>query len=113
MNLVVLRGRLSSAPVRRDLASGSVLVSLEVTTDTVDGAVSAPVTWFDPPAPPQWEAGHEIVVVGVVKRRFFRTSTGTQSRTEVVANEVVDAAKRRQAERAVARAVDRLGRLDG
>lgn len=113
MNLVVLRGRLSSSPVRRDLASGSVLVSLEVTTDTAEGAVSAPVTWFDPPAAPGWEAGHEVVVVGVVKRRFFRTSAGTQSRTEVVAAEVIDASRRRQAERAVARAAEKLGRLDG
>ena len=49
MNVVVLQGTLSSDPVSRVLASGSVLVSLELTT-VVDGcSVSVPVAWFDPP----------------------------------------------------------------
>lgn len=104
MNIVVLRGVLSSDPVSRTLASGSVLVSLELTT-LVDGAgVSVPVAWFDPPAPVSCVAGDSLVVTGTVRRRFFRTGGLTQSRTEVVAAEVLPITRRRQVRTALARA---------
>jgi single-stranded DNA-binding protein len=109
MNVVVLRGHLSSEPQCRPLASGSVLYSLEVTTSTPDGAWSVPVAWFDPPTEPTFAAGTEVVVVGAVRRRFFRGGAGTQSRTEVVAVEVVAASARKRAERAVQRAAASLG----
>jgi hypothetical protein len=99
MNVVVLSGRLSSAPVRRELASGSVLLSLEVTTDTADGVASVPVAWFDPPPSTTLDVGSEVVVRGVVRRRFFRSGAVTQSRTEVVAAEVVEPRRRRGVER--------------
>ncbi len=105
MNVVVLQGSLSSDPVARTLASGSVLVSLELTT-AVDGAsVSVPVAWFDPPIEVAFAAGAALVVVGTVRRRFFRSGGLTQSRTEVVATEVVAAGRRRQVRTALARAV--------
>jgi single-strand DNA-binding protein len=97
LNHVVLAGRLSSAPVERALASGSVLWSLEVTTETESGACSVPVVWFDPSSPPLLDAGSEVLVRGTVRRRFFRSGGGTQSRTEVLAEEVVDLADRRRA----------------
>ncbi len=104
MNVVVLQGSLSSDPVARTLASGSVLVTLELTT-VVDGAgVSVPVAWFDPPIEVVFAAGEALVVVGTVRRRFFRNGGLTQSRTEVVAAEVVPAGRRRQVRTALARA---------
>ena len=109
MNIVYLQGRLSSEPVVRELASGSRLLSLEVTTDTDTGAASVPVAWFDPPAGPDWSAGTEVAVRGVVKRRFFRGAAGTQSRTEVVATDVCATAKRRQAQRLLEQAQSALG----
>ena len=84
MNLVVLRGTLSSEPVDRQLASGSTVWSLEVTSRTADGVCSAPVAWVDPPHPPHVGSGDEVVVIGQVRRRFFRAGGATQSRTEVV-----------------------------
>jgi hypothetical protein len=48
------------------------------------------VVWIQPSA--GWEsiaAGDEVVLTGRVRRRFFRTAGGTQSRTEVVADRVV------------------------
>ncbi len=105
MNIVVLRGHLSSDPVLRTLASGSVLVTLELTT-TVDGAAaSVPVAWIDPLDMGALAAGDELVVTGVVRRRFFRSAGATQSRTEVVATAVVGARKRRQVRAAVAKAL--------
>src|SRR4051812_19078752 len=91
MNIVVLRGTLSSDPVDRQLASGSTIWTLQVTTRTADGAFSAPVAWVDPPLPPRFGAGDEVVVIGQVRRRFFRAGGVTQSRTEVVASAVVPA----------------------
>jgi single-strand DNA-binding protein len=109
MNFVILRGHLSSQPQERVLASGSVLWSLEVTTSTDHGAWSVPVTWFDPPSAVVFGAGDEVVVVGAVRRRFFRGAGGTQSRTEVVATEIVPASARRKAERLLQREIDKLG----
>jgi single-strand DNA-binding protein len=55
-------------------------------------AESVPVAWFDPPAAASGlVAGDEVVVVGRVRRRFFRAGGATASRTEVVAAKVVPA----------------------
>lgn len=104
MNIVVLRGTLSSDPIDRVLASGSTIWTLEVTTRSADGTSTAPVAWIDPPQPPRVAAGDEVVVVGQVRRRFFRSGGVTQSRTEVVATSVIPS--RRTAE--VRKALQRL-----
>ena len=109
MNVVFLQGRLSSDPVLRELSSGSRLLSLEVTTSTDAGTANVPVAWFDPPTIPDWGAGVDVVVRGVVKRRFYRGPSGTQSRTEVVAIEACEVTKRRQAQRMLERTVNALG----
>ena len=109
MNIVFLQGRLSSDPVLRELASGSRLLSMEVTTSSDAGTANVPVAWFDPPALPDWGAGVDVVVRGVVKRRFYRGPSGTQSRTEVVVTEICEVGKRRQAQRLLERTVNALG----
>ena len=99
MNIVVVAGRLSSAPVYRVLPSGDEVANLEVTVPGgEDGpAESVPVAWTGPPA---WvgdlDAGSPVVVLGRVRRRFFRAGGRTQSRTEVVAEHVAPASRRRQ-----------------
>lgn len=108
MNVVYLEGRLSSDPVLRELSSGSRLLSLEVTTASDAGTANVPVAWFDPPTVPDWTAGDEVAVRGLVKRRFYRGAAGTQSRTEVVAVEVCQLSKRRQAQRVLERTVSAL-----
>ena len=112
MNTVVLCGHLSSTPQRRMLASGSELWSLEVTTPTDEGSWSVPVAWFDPPSEPSFSAGDAVLVVGAVKRRFFRGAGGTQSRTEVVAVEVVAASSKR-VRRLLQREAENLGARAG
>jgi single-stranded DNA-binding protein len=109
MNVVFLQGRLSSDPVLRELSSGSRLLSLEVTTDTDAGSANVPVAWFDPATVPDWLAGVDVVVRGIVKRRFYRGPSGTQTRTEVVALEVCEVTTRRQAQRLLEHAVSALG----
>jgi hypothetical protein len=109
VNVVILRGRLSSVSVRRTLSSGSEVLALELTTVTQHGQTSVPVAWFDPPAGADPAIGEELVVRGTVRRRFFRTSGATQSRTEVVADEVVAVARRRQVTKLLATAAAQLG----
>ena len=105
MNLVVLRGTLSRPPVARELRSGDLLVTYEVTVPGRDGepATSVPVVWFAPaPGAADLEEGTAVVVVGIVRRRFFGGAGGaTQSRTEVVADRVLRASRAKAATRAV------------
>jgi single-strand DNA-binding protein len=114
MNVVVVKGRLSRQPEWRELGSGDVVVSYELTVDRPgEKAETVPVSW-----PPQTEraaekaasleAGDELVVVGRVRRRFFRTAAGTQSRTEVVADEVVPARSPKRVAGVLARAAEAL-----
>jgi single-strand DNA-binding protein len=108
VNVVILRGKLSRAPVERVLPSGDILAAYEVTIPHPTGrAESVPVSWPHPGrASLALAAGEAVVVVGRVRRRFYRAGGATQSRTEVVATEVVPARQRRRAGRAVERALD-------
>lgn len=89
LDLAILVGTLSSDPSTLDLSSGSVLHRYEVTVrDRDQPAQTVPVAWFDPPRPPALAAGDAVVVVGAVRRRFFRAGGVTRSTTEVVARHV-------------------------
>lgn len=103
INLVALEGRLARPVEQRLLPSGTRLLSLEVTVTRDAGpAETVPVAWFDAPASASgWDAGHEVVVVGRVRRRFFRAAGSTQSRTEVVAETVLPRSSHRRARRAL------------
>jgi len=89
-NVALLAGDLSGPPRRRELPSGTELVEFDVTTRGDSGTGSVPVAWFDPGAAADGlDAGVPVVVVGHVRRRFFRAGNVTQSRTEVVASRVI------------------------
>ena len=106
-NLAVLRGVVTSEPKVRELPSGSTVTNVEVTTRSEALTASVPVVVHDRPV--QVAAGDEVVVVGSVQRRFFRSGGVTQSRTEVVATHLVPARRARTAARAVAAAAALLG----
>jgi single-strand DNA-binding protein len=110
MNVVVLIGQLPRDPEHRDLPSGDHVMAFDVTTRVGDQrADSVPVAWLDPPAnAPELVAGDAVVVTGRVRRRFFKTAAGTQSRTEVVASSVVPRRQRKRCQGAVDRAVEEL-----
>jgi single-strand DNA-binding protein len=99
INVVVLQGVLARPAQDRVLPSGTRLLSLEVTVPRSDGpADSVPVAWFDAPASAaSLDAGVEVVVVGRVRRRFFRAGGLTQSRTEVLASRVARATESKRA----------------
>ncbi len=99
INVVVLQGLLARPAQDRVLPSGTRLLSLEVTVSRPDGpADPVPVAWFDAPASAAaLDAGVEVVVVGRIRRRFFRAGGLTQSRTEVVASRMVRATELKRA----------------
>jgi len=113
MNVVFLRGRLSSAPRTTELDSGDLLVRYEVTVPREDApADSVPVAWLGPArdAPAAaLGAGDAVVVVGRVRRRWYRPPAGgARSATEVVADAVVAASDRRRLKTAVGRALQQV-----
>lgn len=108
-NLSLLWGELSSVPEVRLLDSGTRLATLQVRVrDASSPATSVPVAMWDPPSLVESLAeGDEVVVLGQVRRRFFRTAGGqTGSRVEVVAEVVAEASDRRRV-RAILRRVHR------
>jgi single-stranded DNA-binding protein len=113
-NLVVLRGSVANSPALRDLPSGSVVAQFDVVTPirVADrGATTAvPVAWTDPSPADLARVGEgiDVVVVGTVRRRFFRVAGATQSRTEVVADAVVPTRRRRQVDRILHTVADRV-----
>ena len=101
-NLVVLRGTIGAEPQQRELPSGTVLCQFDVTTRDGAGTQNVPVAWFDPPASAaDLAAGADVVVVGCVRRRFYRAGGSLQSRTEVVAEKVMPARRRADVRRAL------------
>ncbi|HLY81954.1 MAG TPA: single-stranded DNA-binding protein [Acidimicrobiales bacterium] len=110
MNLVTLLGRLSRPAEQRLLPSGDRLVALDVTVDGPDGrAETVPVVWFDAPASAATLDGdRQIMVIGRVRRRFYRANGATQSRTEVVAETVVTGNQAKRLRAALRAAAARL-----
>jgi single-strand DNA-binding protein len=114
LNLVVVRGSVSSPPDVRVLPSGAVLAQLQISTRLESETLTMPVAVWRPAA---WveslEPGDEVVVIGRVRRRFFRAGGAAASRVEVEAGVVARARDRRRVHAAVQRAIDALDALDG
>jgi single-strand DNA-binding protein len=114
MNIVMIEGRLSSGPRCRELPSGSALHSFEVSTSDGEVTRSVPIVWLDPVRPPKLGEGDRVVVIGAVRRRFFRAGEAVASRTEVEAEVVArlgSARSRRAAAAALASAEAALSDL--
>lgn len=111
LNVVLLRGRLSRPAALRVLPSGDRLVALELSiAGPAAKAEGVPVVWHDAPAAAETlDVDQAVVVLGRVRRRFFRAGGATQSRTEVVAEAVVPAHQAKRTRSLVTRAALRLG----
>jgi hypothetical protein len=106
INIVILMGEVTSPPVSRELPSGSVVSTFDIATVTDSGRVSVPVSL-------EGETdiavvGAEVCIVGLVRRRFFRSGSSVTSRTEVVADAVIPMRRRAQVRKAVGKATSNL-----
>jgi single-strand DNA-binding protein len=111
VNVCIIQGRLTRPPDQRVVGSGRSLVTYEVSVECPEGgAETVPVVWEAAPAVAiDLDVDTEVVVVGRVRRRWFRSGGATQSRTEVVAEGVVP----RRATKRVAKLVgDAVGAAD-
>jgi hypothetical protein len=74
--------------------------------------MSVPVSVLDPPA---WveglDAGDDVVILGSVRRRFFRSAGATASRVEIEAEVVCRARDRRRSKGLQRRVEELLGDL--
>jgi single-strand DNA-binding protein len=106
-NTVVLRGRVSSAPVERRLPSGAVITTLRVSVARARTAMTSGsnqrVDWVDCAAwsararrsVDRWQVGDVVEVTGALRRRFFRRGGDSSTRLEV---EVISAQRVRPGE---------------
>jgi single-strand DNA-binding protein len=110
-NLANVVGTLTRPPEARPLPSGDTVVALELSVRPDDRpAESVPVAWFEPPAAvADWAPGEEVLVVGRVRRRFFRAGGVTQSRTVIVAGTAVPTRRAATASKALRAAVAAVG----
>jgi single-strand DNA-binding protein len=94
-NTVLLRGRVSSGPERRDLPSGAEIVSVRVSvprtpTPMTRGSKQS-VDWVDCVAwggsarrsVASWSVGETVEIHGALRRRFYRGPQGTATRLEL------------------------------
>jgi len=114
VNLVVLVGTCSRPVVVRRLPSGAEVADLELTTRGAGPIRSVPVSVTEPGVEVRGlESGDEVTVVGVIRRRFFRTAGATATRVEVEADVVLVGRDRRRTRAALRRAVAPIDALIG
>ncbi len=106
-NTVELRGRISSAPVERELPSGTVITTFRLSVPRAKTPMTAgsaqSVDWVDCAAWSArcrrtvggWVSGDEVEVTGALRRRHFRAGDASTSRLEV---EVLSARRARARE---------------
>jgi len=103
-NTVVLRGRVSSAPVDRELPSGLVISTFRLSVPRARTAMTSGSSqtsdWVDCTAwsarvrrsVAGWQPGDRVEVTGALRRRFYRAGEGASTRLEV---EVISARRAR------------------
>jgi single-strand DNA-binding protein len=118
-NIVVLFGTVTSEVTRRELAGGTEVAQFDLSTPIDEGGkisnVSVPLAWHDPTASGLAAVALDarVVVIGSVRRRFFRTGGLTQSRTEVVVERVIPAARTKSVRSMLAATVGTLTQASG
>lgn len=96
-NLAAVRGVVTAEVRVSALPGGGVVHNFDVRSDVDGDRHIVPVAWHDPVRPPRLRRGDEVVVVGVIRRRWFRAAGGSQSRTELLAESVAKSGSNRAA----------------
>jgi single-strand DNA-binding protein len=110
LNMAVIIGSLAKPVDIRPLPSGTSVVSFDLQVLRTDlSPDTVPITLSEmEETSTDWPVGEQLIVIGRVRRRFFRVGGSTQSRTEVVAEKVI-ALRREGAVKVLAEAGSKLG----
>lgn len=99
MNVVLLRGTLHGESNDFTLATGQLVRTWELATESSGVVEKVPVRWVDPnKSVRSYVDGDAVVIAGSIQRRFFRAGGATASRTEVLGHKVVKASRTRAVE---------------
>lgn len=114
-NICVLAGTVTSEPDLRELRNGLSVLQFDLSTPLEGENISVPVSWPDPTASQQtsFGLGDNVVIVGSVRRRFFRVGAQTQSRTEVIVESLVPQRRVKSARALVAATAELITRAVG
>jgi single-strand DNA-binding protein len=106
MNVVVLNGTVRAEPELVEVA-GTTLCCFDLVCDSPIGRGGVPVRWElgEGRAP---VAGERVMIVGEVRRRFFRSGSATASRTEVSPIDLAVQPTGRRTRSLLANALERL-----
>lgn len=109
INLGLVWGTCSDTPDVRELTSGRRVATLAIRVKSGDEpATSVPVAVWDPPGWLETVApGDELVVLGRVKRRFYRGAGGAATAKVELQAETVARARDRRRVRALRNRLDR------
>jgi single-strand DNA-binding protein len=91
LNLAVIVGNLAKPVEVRTLPSGTSVAGFDLQVLRAnESPETVPVTLSEVREPAtDWAVDEQLLVIGRVRRRFFRVGGSTQSRTEVVAERVL------------------------
>ncbi len=106
VNVVILVGEVTSPPVQRTLQTGEVVSSFDMATHVEEGRISVPIASAG--ECDTTHVGDNVCVVGIVRRRFFRSGAGVTSRTEVLADQVISMRRRANVRKTVSRILENL-----
>lgn len=86
LNISVVVGTINRLPETRTNQSGDLVWSCDLTvTRPEERSEIVPIIWFDGP---DWliniKEGDELAVIGRVRKRFYQSNYGLQSRTELI-----------------------------
>jgi len=107
MNIAVVYGVVLAKPVERVLATGEFATAFDVVTESDDGRFTVPVNWVTTVKSLVCE-GDELLVVGRVRRRFYQSGGSVQSRTELLASEVLPARRKAAQKKALISASEEI-----
>jgi len=106
VNVVILVGEVTSPPVQRTLQTGEIVSSFDIATRVEEGRISVPIACVG--ECDTTHVGDNVCVVGIVRRRFFRSGAGVTSRTEVLADQVISMRRKANVRKAVSRLLENL-----
>jgi hypothetical protein len=104
--MVILIGEVTSPPVQRTLQTGEIVSSFDLATHVAEGRISVPIACAG--ESDTTHVGDNVCVVGIVRRRFFRSGAGVTSRTEVLADQVISMRRKANVRKAVSRLLENL-----